>query len=94
MSFCAAPAFRAHRKPGSHPTAKTDAQPAAAAEARPDQKPNTKVQTTGEANRESVVGAAKAPLRDLNLIRTQVPDVLILALADPYARPKPRSARS
>jgi hypothetical protein len=48
---------------------------------------DTKVQTTTEANRESLSGAAKAPLRDLNVIRTQVPDVLIHALADPYQRP-------
>ena len=72
---------------------KTDAKPAAAPDAKPDAKPNTKVQTTSEANSESVVGAAKAPLRDLNLIRTQVPDVLILALADPYARPKTRKCQ-
>jgi hypothetical protein len=48
---------------------------------------DTKVQTTTEANRESLSGAAKAPLRDLNVIRTQVPDVLVRALADPYQRP-------
>ncbi len=66
------------------------------ADAKPDPddtKPRTKMQTTSEANRESVVGAAKAPLRDLNLIRTEVPDVLILALADPYARPKTRKCQ-
>ena len=49
--------------------------------------PDSKVKTTAEANRESVAGAAKAPLRDLNVIRTQVPDVLVRALADPYERP-------
>jgi hypothetical protein len=48
---------------------------------------DSRVKTTSEANRESVAGAAKAPLRDLNVIRTQVPDVLLQALADPYARP-------
>jgi hypothetical protein len=56
-------------------------------------KSSAKVQTTPEANRENVVGAAKAPLRDLNLIRTQVPDVLLQALADPYARPKTRKCQ-
>src|SRR6185369_16029870 len=91
--LCSASISSASEAPAPTPTAKTDAQPAAAAEARPDQKPNTKVQTTGEANRESVVGAAKAPLRDLNLIRTQVPDVLILALADPYARPQTKKCQ-
>jgi hypothetical protein len=46
-----------------------------------------KVQTSSEANRESIEGAARAPLRDLNVLRTKVPEVLLQALADPYARP-------
>jgi hypothetical protein len=49
---------------------------------------SSKVQTTSEANRQSLKGAAQAPLRDLNVVRTQVPQVLVEALADPYARPK------
>ena len=65
-----------------------DARPAPA-----EAQPSNKVQTTSEANSESVVGAAKAPLRDLNLIRTQVPDILIQALADPYARPKTKKCQ-
>ena len=55
--------------------------------------PDSKVKTTAEANRESVAGAAKAPLRDLNVIRTQVPDILVQALADPYARPKTKKCQ-
>jgi len=47
-----------------------------------------KVQTNAQANRESLKGAAQAPLRDLNVVRTQVPQVLVQALADPYERPK------
>ena len=75
---------------GQAPTADSKtAKPAPA----PDAKPSTKVQTTSEANSASVAGAAKAPLRDLNLIRTQVPDVLLLALADPYARPKTKKCQ-
>jgi len=69
------------------------AAPPPKSEAAPEAKPSTKVQTTSEANSESVAGAAKAPLRDLNLIRTQVPDVLIQALADPYARPKTKKCQ-
>jgi hypothetical protein len=46
-----------------------------------------KVQTSSEASRESVTGAATTPLRDLNVLRTKVPDVLLQAIADPYARP-------
>jgi hypothetical protein len=32
-------------------------------------------------------GAASAPLRDLNVLRTKVPGVLLDAMADPYERP-------
>src|SRR5690242_10831806 len=49
--------------------------------------PSNRVQTTGEANRESLKGAAEAPLRDLNVVRTKVPDILLQAKADPYGRP-------
>lgn len=91
--LCSAGVSSALAAPAPAPEIKTEAKPAPATEAKPDQKPNTKVQTTTEANRQSVVGAAKAPLRDLNLIRTQVPDVLILALADPYARPKTKKCQ-
>jgi len=48
----------------------------------------SKVQTTSQANSASLKGAAQAPLRDLNVMRTEVPAVLVEALADPYARPK------
>ena len=46
-----------------------------------------KIQTTDEANRASVEGAAQAPLRDLNVVRTKIPAVLLQATADPYRRP-------
>lgn len=52
--------------------------------------PPSRAQTNAQANRESLSGAAKAPLRDLNVIRTHVPQVLLEALADPYARPTTR----
>lgn len=47
-----------------------------------------KVETTSEANREGLKGVAKAPLRDLNMLRTKIPEVLLQATADPYERPK------
>ena len=47
-----------------------------------------KVETTSEANREGLRGAAEAPLRDLNVLRTKIPEVLLQAMADPYERPK------
>jgi hypothetical protein len=46
-----------------------------------------KVQTTAEANRSGVKGAAESPLRDLNVLRTKIPQVLLQAMADPYDRP-------
>jgi hypothetical protein len=46
-----------------------------------------KVQTTAEADREGVKGVAESPLRDLNVLRTKIPVVLLQAMADPYERP-------
>ncbi|WP_372786405.1 hypothetical protein [Phenylobacterium sp.] len=46
-----------------------------------------KVETTNEANRGSFKGAAESPLRDLNVLRTKIPSVLLQAVADPYERP-------
>jgi hypothetical protein len=46
-----------------------------------------KVQTTAEANRSGIKGVAESPLRDLNVLRTKIPEVLLQAMADPYERP-------
>jgi hypothetical protein len=46
-----------------------------------------KVQTTAEADREGVKGVAESPLRDMNVLRTKIPEVLLQAMADPYERP-------
>ncbi|HEX3364960.1 hypothetical protein [Phenylobacterium sp.] len=46
-----------------------------------------KVQTTAEADRAGVKGVAESPLRDLNVLRTKIPEVLLQAMADPYERP-------
>src|ERR1700752_3475227 len=46
-----------------------------------------KVETTQEANRENLKGVAESPLRDLNVLRTKIPEVLLAAMADPYERP-------
>lgn len=45
------------------------------------------VQTTSQAERENIQGAASAPLRDMNVLRTKIPQVLLEAMADPYYRP-------
>lgn len=52
--------------------------------------PANRVKTSDQLKRESVEGAATAPLRDLNMVRAKIPEVLLQALDDPYARP-PRS---
>lgn len=52
-----------------------------------------KVQTTAQANSENLQGAMSAPLRDVNVLRTKIPDVLLDAMQDPYARPVPANCR-
>ncbi|MBI5940187.1 MAG: hypothetical protein HY859_07150 [Caulobacterales bacterium] len=47
------------------------------------------IRTTDQINRGSVGGAVSAPMRDLNLLRSKIPPVLLEALDDPYKRPKP-----
>ncbi|THD82726.1 MAG: hypothetical protein E7812_00895 [Phenylobacterium sp.] len=49
-----------------------------------------RVQTTAQAEREGVEGAVGAPLRDLNLLRTKIPAVLLESMSDPYYRPPGR----
>ena len=49
--------------------------------------PPVKIQTTSDANKDGFEGAASAPLRDMNFLRTKIPPALLEAMADPYARP-------
>ncbi|HEY8617504.1 hypothetical protein [Phenylobacterium sp.] len=49
--------------------------------------PDGRVQTRQEATRETMTGAVSAPLRDLNVMRSKIPEVLLRAMADPYERP-------
>jgi len=51
--------------------------------------PPGRIVTSDQANRSGLTGAAAAPLRDVNLMRTEIPQVLLDALADPYKRPRP-----
>jgi hypothetical protein len=46
-----------------------------------------RVQTTSQAEHENIEGAVTAPLRDFNMLRTKIPQVLLEAMADPYYRP-------
>jgi hypothetical protein len=61
--------------------------PLLAACASKSEPPPQKIQTTSDANKDGIGGAAQAPLRDMNLVRTKIPPVLLEAMADPYARP-------
>jgi hypothetical protein len=45
------------------------------------------VKTADDLKRESVKGAVTTPLRDLNVMKSEIPPVLMAALTDPYARP-------
>lgn len=46
-----------------------------------------RIKSTSEANRDGIAGAVTAPLRDVNLVRTKIPRVLLEAMDDPYQRP-------
>lgn len=46
-------------------------------------------QTSGEANTQNLGSAMAAPLRDINVVRSEIPDLLTKAVADPYAPPSP-----
>ncbi|MBL8773500.1 MAG: hypothetical protein JNK30_19095 [Phenylobacterium sp.] len=49
--------------------------------------PQERMKTSSEVKESSVTGAATTPLRDLGVKKTDIPEVLLQALADPYARP-------
>ncbi|WP_343699496.1 hypothetical protein [Caulobacter sp.] len=44
-------------------------------------------QTSSEANTDNLGSAVVAPLRDINVVRSKIPDLLTKAVADPYAPP-------
>ncbi len=49
--------------------------------------PRDQVKTSDQVKQGSVQGAATTPLRDLNVMKVDIPDVLLAAQEDPYARP-------
>lgn len=53
-----------------------------------------RIRSTSEANREGITGAMQAPLRDVNIVRTKIPRVLLAAMDDPYKRPDKADCRS
>lgn len=70
------------------------AQPARTSMPPPDPPPSadSRLKTSDQVKRSSVEGAATTPLRDLGVMKVEIPPVLMEALEDPYARP-PRNAR-
>ena len=61
--------------------------PPVATELEPVPEPIEQIKTPDQARSESVGGAVTAPLRDLNVVKTEIPAILVQAIADPYARP-------
>ena len=57
--------------------------------ASPAPSPKPQIVSPDKAGSANVQNAAAAPLHDLNLVRQKIPPVLLAALADPYAPPKP-----
>ena len=49
--------------------------------------PDERIRTSDQLKGASVQGAATAPLRDLNMIKSEIPEILLAALDDPYVRP-------
>ena len=56
--------------------------------------PPTQLQNPDRAGSASMENAAEAPLHDLNLVRQKIPPILLAALADPYAPPRPATCRT
>ena len=52
-----------------------------------DSAPSERVRTSDQVKRQSVEGAVTTPLRDLNVMKTKIPPILLKTLEDPYARP-------
>jgi hypothetical protein len=51
--------------------------------------PQGQLLTPSQEGARNLVTVAEAPLHDLNLVRQSIPEVLLTAMADPYAAPSP-----
>ena len=81
----AAPAVNAQT---SKPATARTAKPKPAAEAPPPvYVPQERLKTSDDLKSEGVKGAATTPLRDIGVEKTDIPELLLQALTDPYARP-------
>jgi len=90
----AAPAVgQTSKAPAKAPPPKIQpAQGAAMPPPDPPSSPENRLKTSDQVKRGSVEGAATTPLRDLGVMKVDIPEVLLQALEDPYARP-PRNAK-
>lgn len=84
-TLVAAPAWSQARPPAKAPPAK--AAPAPQAVPEPPPKSSEPVRTSEQIKRGSVEGAVTAPLRDLNVVKAEIPDILLEAVENPYAKP-------
>lgn len=80
----AGPALAQTKKPAAARTAKPKAAPEPPP---PAYVPQERMKTSDEAKTEGIKGAATTPLRDLGVEKTEIPELLLQALTDPYARP-------
>lgn len=76
----------------AHGQVQTPSRQAASAPNAPAPATSDPIKTGDQLKRESVQGAATAPLRDLNVMKSAIPEILLEALDSPYARP-PRNWR-
>jgi len=83
-SLAAAPNVEAQTR---KPAAARPAKPKPAPPPPPVYTPQERMKTSDEVKQEGVKGAATTPLRDLGVEKTPIPDLLLQALTDPYARP-------
>lgn len=84
MAFATTPTADIQAKPRK-PAARAPAKPAAPVP--PAYTPQERMKTSDEVKEEGVGGAVTTPLRDLGVSKTSIPEVLLQALSDPYARP-------
>jgi hypothetical protein len=62
--------------------------------AEPGAPPNPRLVPPAQEGATNATTAVEAPLHELNLVRERIPPVLLAAMADPYADPRPLSCRS
>lgn len=85
------PAAGQTKPPAKAPPAKTAAAPSSMPPPDPEPSSDGRMKTSDQVKRGSVEGAATTPLRDLNVVRIEIPQILLDALEDPYARPPARA---